>query len=163
MILPDLLGPGLRLVFCGTAPSRESARRGAYYGKPGNRFWPMLAEAGFTPRLFRPEEFPALLHLGIGLTDLAKHVAGVDKALRPSDFDAERVRVAIAMWQPAAIAFTSATAARIFFGRDVTFGEVPGLPPPRFFVLPSPSGANGHWTRQRGHWHDAARALGFGA
>ncbi len=148
-------------MFCGTAAGAESARRGAYYAGPGNRFWPVLAEAGFTPRRFAPEEFRELLGLGIGLTDLAKHASGVDKSLLPSDFNAERLRMAIGMWLPGAVAFTSATAARIFLGREAPFGEIaePGLP--RLFVLPSPSGANGHWSRQRHHWQDAARALGF--
>lgn len=123
-VLPDLLAPGLRVVFCGTAAGAESARRGAYYAGPGNRFWPMLHEAGFTPRRFRPEEFPELLALGIGLTDLAKRASGVDKSLRPSDFDVERLGAAIRMWRPGAIAFTSATAARVFLGRDAGFGEV---------------------------------------
>jgi TDG/mug DNA glycosylase family protein len=176
-VLPDLLAPGLRVVFCGTAAGAESARRGAYYAGPGNRFWTVLQEAGFTPRRFRPEEFPGLLALGIGLTDLAKRASGVDKSLRPSDFDGERTRAAIRMWRPSAIAFTSATAARVFLGRDAGFGELTPSPAfagegwggglafraPRLFVLPSPSGANGHWARQRHHWHDAARALGFAA
>lgn len=161
--LPDLLGPGLRLVFCGTAASTVSARLGAYYARPGNRFWAILAEAGFTPALLRPDQFRDLLPLGIGLTDLAKRAAGVDSSLRPEDFDIERFRTAIDMCQPQAVAFTSATAARIFLGRgDVSFGEAPPPPGfPRLFVLPSTSGANGHWARQRHHWHEAARRLGF--
>ena len=56
-ILPDVLQPGLKLVLCGTAPSRRSAADGAYYAHPGNYFWRALHEAGLTPRQFVPSEF----------------------------------------------------------------------------------------------------------
>ena len=81
MILPDLLAPGLDIVFCGTAVGAESARRRAYYAGPGNAFWPTLAQVGLTPRRLKPEEYPLLLTFGIGLTDLAKHVSGNDDIL----------------------------------------------------------------------------------
>src|SRR5882672_9978757 len=66
-ILPDLLVPGLTLVFCGTAPSSVSAARRAYYAGPGNRFWSILAETGLTPRRLEPEEYGLLPQFGIGL------------------------------------------------------------------------------------------------
>src|SRR3546814_13773735 len=54
-VLPDVLAPGLRLVFCGSAAGRKSAELGAYYAGPGNKFWPTLYEIGLTPR-HRSEE-----------------------------------------------------------------------------------------------------------
>ncbi len=86
-ILPDLLPPGLALVFCGTAPSRRSAAAGAYYAHPGNAFWRALHEAGFTPRRLEAAEFPLLPTFGIGLTDLAKHASGNDRDLATDAFD----------------------------------------------------------------------------
>lgn len=164
-ILPDLLPRGAHLVFAGTAAGPASARKGAYYAGPGNRFWPTLHEAGFTPRLFRPEEFRLLPGLGIGLTDLCKRRAGLDKALRPEDFDVVRFLAAITACGPRAIAFTSKKAASVALGRPVErleLGEAAAPSwAPRVFVLPSPSAANGHWARQRHHWAEAARALGF--
>ena len=77
-ILPDLLRPGLRLVFCGTAAGSVSAMRGHYYAHPQNRFWGILHEVGLTPRLLAPAEYPLLLDWGVGLTDLAKYVSGMD-------------------------------------------------------------------------------------
>lgn len=160
--LPDLLAPGLRLVFCGTAASDASAARGAYYAGPGNRFWPVLHEAGFTPRRLVPAEFPRLLDWGIGLTDLAKHASGVDSRLRSGDFDPMRLTAAIRLFAPAALAFTSQRAAAVFLGATPRFGRQPDLPGlPAVFVLPSTSGNNAHWPRQRHHWDEAARALGF--
>src|ERR1700753_3045292 len=57
-VLPDVLEPGLRVVFCGTAPGTASARAGAYYAGPGNRFWVTLHEVGLTPVLLRPAPPP---------------------------------------------------------------------------------------------------------
>jgi uracil DNA glycosylase superfamily protein len=58
-VLPDVLAPGLRVVFCGYAPGTASARTGAYYAGPGNRFWITLREVGLTPLLIRPANSPA--------------------------------------------------------------------------------------------------------
>ncbi len=55
-ILPDVLAPGLDIVFCGTGAGAWSARVGAYYGKPGNKFWPTLHAVGLTPRRREPAE-----------------------------------------------------------------------------------------------------------
>ena len=80
-VLPDVLEPGLRIVFCGTAAGHVSARRGAYYAHPQNRFWPALHAIGLTPRRLKPEDYPELPQWGLGLTDLAKHVSGMDRDL----------------------------------------------------------------------------------
>ena len=79
--LDDLLRPGLDLVICGTAASSVSAERGQYYAGPGNRFWWVLEETGLTPRRLQPSEYGSLLEHGIGLTDVVKNQAGVDKGL----------------------------------------------------------------------------------
>src|SRR3546814_18596882 len=71
-VLPDVLAPGLRLVFCGSAAGRKSAELGAYYAGPGNKSWPTLYEIGLTPRHFRPPEFRELRTLGIGPPPLPK-------------------------------------------------------------------------------------------
>ncbi|HEX5629490.1 MAG TPA: mismatch-specific DNA-glycosylase, partial [Usitatibacteraceae bacterium] len=100
-LVPDVLAPGLRLVFCGTAPSRASAAARAYYAKPGNRFWPALHAAGFTPRRFHPSEYAALLGLGIGLTDLCKGHSGNDDELPEGALDCEALRSKIRHFRPA--------------------------------------------------------------
>ncbi len=168
-VLPDLLPAGLRLVFCGMAAGPESARRGAYYAGPGNRFWRMLHLAGFTPRQLRPEDFPELPSLGIGLTDLAKTQSGVDRLVRVTQADRDRLWAAIRAAQPQALAFTSGRTAALALGlKAVAFGRLadalrpPGVPP--VFVLPSTSGSNnGNWDRKgyHLHWMDAAMELGF--
>ncbi len=78
-ILPDVLAPGLRIVFCGTAAGTESARRRCYYAHPQNKFWRALHEVGLTDRRLDCSEFALLPQFGIGLTDIAKTASGMDK------------------------------------------------------------------------------------
>lgn len=146
-ILPDLLQPGLRLVFCGTAAGRRSAEEGAYYAHPGNLFWRTLHAVQLTPRLFAPAEYPLLPALGIGLTDLAKHHMGNDDELPRDAFDVAALQARIARHAPGVLAFTSKAAARAALGRTAGYGLQPErIGETRLFVLPSPSGqARGHW------------------
>lgn len=168
-ILPDLLRPGLRLVFCGMAAGPESARIGAYYAGPGNRFWRVLHQAGFTPCQMRPADFRELPGLGIGLTDLAKTQWGVDRVVRVTQHDRDRLMATIRTARPQALAFTSGRTAALALGlKALPFGPLDGaLRPagfPPVFVLPSTSGSNnGNWDRNgyHRHWMDTAMALGF--
>lgn len=164
-ILPDLLRPGLRLVFCGSAPGAVSAARGAYYAHPGNRFWPVLQAAGLTPRRLAPAEYPLLLDYGIGLTDMAKHAAGNDAELPRDAYDPEGFAARIRAVRPAMLAFTAKAPAAAFLRRPtaaLAYGRVEGpadFPP--VWVLPSTSGqasrfwdarpwmALGAWFRER--------------
>jgi len=147
-VLPDLLRPGLALVFCGTAAGERSAREGAYYAHPGNLFWRALHEAGITTHRFVPADYPQLLDLGIGLTDLAKRHSGNDADLPRDAFDVSALLTKVAHFQPDLLAFTSKAAARAGLGRPIV---AYGLQPERLgrtqvHVLPSPSGqARGHW------------------
>ena len=146
-VLPDLLQPGLALVFCGTAAGKRSAAERAYYAHPGNLFWRALHASGLTPRLLAPAEFPLLPQFGIGLTDLAKRHSGNDDELPPDAFDAPALFARIERHAPRLLAFTSKNAARSALGHAVGYGlQDETLGNTRLFVLPSPSGqARGHW------------------
>lgn len=87
-MLPDVLRPKLKVIFCGTVVGDKSAIRKAYYAGPGNKFWSILYRTGLTPIQLEPEDFKKLLDFGIGLTDLAKGISGVDSKLKKSNFDA---------------------------------------------------------------------------
>ncbi len=161
MILPDHLAPGLRVVFCGTAAGAMSAARGHYYANPGNLFWRLLAETGLTPRRLAPAEDHLLPGLGLGLTDLAKSVAGQDVAIPRDAYDPERLFALMAHCRPRTLAFTSLTAARLALGRPARPGPLPedrrlaGL---ELWALPSPSGlARRHFSAAP--WHALAEAL----
>lgn len=140
-LVPDLLASQLKLVFCGTAPSRASAAAVAYYAKPGNRFWPTLHAVGITPHRYSPREYPQLLTLGIGLTDLCKIHSGVDADLPDDAFDLGEFQKKMQNYQPRMIAFTSKNAAQSYLQAPVQYGEQSTkLGDSRLFVLTSPSG-----------------------
>jgi TDG/mug DNA glycosylase family protein len=157
--LPDQLQENLRLVFVGTAASTRSADVGHYYAHPGNRFWRTIYQVGLTPRRYEPREFPALLELGIGFTDLCKSGAGMDHQALAFPVDIPAFREKIRRYRPKTVAFTSKKAASLFYGRPtkaITLSRQPTLDGlPEIFVLASPSGAaSGSWSVQP--WQELA-------
>lgn len=157
-----MLKPGLRLVFCGSAAGRASALAGAYYAGPGNRFWPMLAKTGLTPRLLAPEEFGSLPEHGLGLTDLCQTASGADSDLPAGADDPEALRRKLLRYQPTVLAFVGKRPAKVFLGRPrVETGTQPEtIGATQLFVLPSPSGAaRGHW--DEAPWFALARLVEF--
>jgi TDG/mug DNA glycosylase family protein len=156
-ILPDVLAPGLRVVFCGVAPGRVSAARGAYYAGPGNRFWPTLHRVGLTPRLFAPHEYPRVLALGIGLTDVCKTAFGADHELAREAFDAAGFAAKMDRYRPRAIAFDGKFAAMMALGvKAIPYGRQPEpLHGAALFVLPSPSGRARRFWDER-YWSEVA-------
>ena len=157
--LPDQLQEDLRLVFVGTAASTRSADLGHYYAHPGNRFWRTIHQVGLTPRLYEPREFPALLELGIGFTDLCKSGAGMDREALAFPIDIPAFGEKIRRYKLKTIAFTSKKAASLFYGRPTSAVALGRQPPsegfPEIFVLASPSGAaSGSWTVQP--WQELA-------
>ena len=48
--MPDLVGPGLRLLFVGINPGLWTAATQTHFAHPGNRFYPALRLAGIVDR-----------------------------------------------------------------------------------------------------------------
>ena len=129
-VLPDILRPGLRIVFCGTAAGPVSAARGAYYAHPQNKFWSALEAVGLTPRLLKPEEYGELPQWGLGLTDIAKHVSGMDRELPQGALGREAcaaLEAKIRATAPKLLAFTSLTAGRRYLAEVSRFAAVPAI------------------------------------
>jgi TDG/mug DNA glycosylase family protein len=158
-VLPDVLTPGLIIVFCGSAVGTRSAQRRAYYAGPGNAFWPTLFEVGLTPRRLEPEEYQSITQYGLGLTDLAKTIAGPDRTLSRDHFDREDLSAKLLQFRPRFLAFTSKRAAEEFLGYSVSYGLLleqvgdtklsPGVTSPACTRLPSkPSHTNSDFRRQ---------------
>ena len=124
-VLSDLLQHSLRIVLCGTAAGTTSAAERAYYAHRQNKFWKILHETRLTPELLRPHQYRSLLQHGIGLTDLVKAGAGMDRATLPklTAADRARLRKAIATFRPQFLAFTSKTAGQKFFDGKRDYGE----------------------------------------
>jgi TDG/mug DNA glycosylase family protein len=143
--VPDVLGPNLRVVFCGINPGRVSAAARAHFANPRNDFWRLLHDAGFTPRLYEPEEQFELPTLGVGVTNAAYRTTKGSGDLRRGDFadSSERlVRLARDL-RPRAIGFVGKEAYRGAFGVRPDLGIQPRiLVDTGLFVLPSTSPAN---------------------
>lgn len=162
--LPDILAPGLRIVFCGINPGRRSAAAGQHFANPRNDFWRLLADAGITPRLLRPGDQWTLLELGLGVTNTAARTTRGVGDLRRADFAgaAERLeRIALEL-RPRTIAFVGKTAYTGAFGGRAELGLQPArLGETRLFVLPSTSPANAAVPYpERLRWFQALAALG---
>jgi TDG/mug DNA glycosylase family protein len=157
-VLPDVLEPGLRIVFCGTAAGAVAARVGAPYAGPGNRFWWVLYETGLTPRQLDPPEFRDLPRYGLGLTDVAKLTSGSDASLGRADFDAAAVVEKIERYAPRIVAFVGKRAAREVLGSVAGYGRQDArIGVSEVWVVPSTSGAaRGSWDMRP--WHELATA-----
>ena len=161
--VPDVLGPGLDVVFCGINPGFVSAAAAAHFANPRNGFWRLLHAAGFTPRLLRPEEQFEVLDFGIGLTNAAPRTTRGSGDLRRGDFAgaAERLeRIALEL-KPWTIAFVGKEAFRGAFGERSDHGlQERRLGEALLFVLPSTSPANAAvpWD-ERLRWFEALREL----
>ncbi|WP_199440830.1 G/U mismatch-specific DNA glycosylase [Umezawaea beigongshangensis] len=152
LTLPDVVGPGLDVLFCGINPGLYSAATGHHFGRPGNRFWPALHLGGFTPRQFEPSEQDLLPELGLGITNLVARATARADELSDEELRAGGKRlVALALeHRPRAVAVVGVTAYRAAFGRkhakvgpqQERVGESP------LWVLPNPSGLNAHYGRE---------------
>lgn len=143
--VPDILGPGVRLVFCGINPGFRSADAGAHFANPRNDFWRLLAAAGFTPRTLDPSEQWSLLDLGYGLTNAAQRTTRGSSDLRQADFagSAERLEQIAAELRPEGIAFVGKAAYEGAFRERPELGlQDRRLADTWLFVLPSTSPAN---------------------
>lgn len=146
--VPDLIRPGLEILFCGINPGLYSGATRHHFARPGNRFWPALHRAGFTPRLILigPFEEHLLLDYGLGITNLvARATAAADEIAR-EEFQAGRRRLEakVRRYQPKCGAVVGIGAYRAAFnrpraqtGRQPELIEGSGL-----WVLPNPSGLN---------------------
>ena len=143
--VPDVLAPGLRVVFCGINPGFVSAAAAAHFANPRNDFWRLLHAAGFTSRVYEPAEQFEVLREGIGLTNAAPRTTRGSGDLRSADFAgaAERLERLAEELRPRWIGFVGKEAYRGAFRERPALGvQERRLAETRLFVLPSSSPAN---------------------
>ena len=148
--VPDVIAPGLRVLFCGINPGLYSAAIGHHFGRPGNRFWPALYAGGFTPRLFSPYEEYELLNLGLGIVSLVDRASLAADELTTEELvaGAQRLAVKVAQFQPHWVAILTIGLYRRAFGRpQAQLGPQPEMiVGSRLWLLPNPSGLNAHYS-----------------
>jgi TDG/mug DNA glycosylase family protein len=143
--VPDVLAPGLAIVFCGINPGVRSAAAGAHFANPRNDFWRLLHDSGLTPRLLEPHEQHNMLELGYGLINAAYRTTRGSGDLRRADFAgaAERLERIATELRPGIVAFVGKTAYQGVFRERAELGLQPRrADDTRLFVLPSTSPAN---------------------
>lgn len=146
-------------MFCGINPGFVSAAAAAHFANPRNDFWRLLADAGLTPRLLRPDEQFDVLGFGIGLTNAAARTTRGSGDLRRGDFDPARLERLAEALNPRAIALVGKEAYRGLFGDRPELGpQQRTLGDTGLFVLPSTSPANAAVPYdERLRWFEALR------
>lgn len=152
--IPDLVGPGLRVLLVGINPSLYSGWSGTHFARPGNRLWRTLFDAGFTERRLHPSEGEAILAAGLGITNLVARATA-----RADELSDEEIRAGLAplgalvrrcrrRWAgPTHVAFLGVSAYRAAFAlrRAAIGGQDAEFEGARVWVLPNPSGLNAHY------------------
>jgi TDG/mug DNA glycosylase family protein len=147
--LPDVIAPDLKVLFCGINPGLYTAAIGHHFGRPGNRFWPTLHRAGFTPRLLSPYEEKELLPLGYGITNVVARATAAADEVSAEEFveGGRKLETKVRRYRPRVLAVLGVGAYRTAFNRrgaavgrqDDTIGGA------AVWVLPNPSGLNAHY------------------
>ena len=147
--VPDVIAPSLRVLFCGINPGLYSGATGHHFARPGNRFWPTLHRAGFTPRLLHPSEEHELLTYGYGITNLVVRATATADELDSEELVAgqRRLKAKVRRYQARVVAILGISAYRTAFGKKtITLGRQPEpLAESIVWVLPNPSGLNAHY------------------
>jgi TDG/mug DNA glycosylase family protein len=154
--VPDLVGPGVRLLFVGINPGLWTAATQTHFAHPVNRFYPALLRAGI---LLAPidasagmtdADRAAVLARGIGITNLVRRATARADELTADELRAggEELRATVERVHPRVVAIAGITAYRSAFGvRRAVLGRQPELfAGAELWVVPNPSGLNAHET-----------------
>jgi len=154
--VPDLLGPGLKLLVVGINPGLWTAATQTHFAHPGNRFYPALHQAGIIERKIdrgkgmTDADRKHLIERGVGISNVAHRATAKASELSTDELveGGRRLRELVARVRPAVVAVAGVTAYRTAFGqRKAVMGEQPdGFESARLWVVPNPSGLNAHET-----------------
>jgi TDG/mug DNA glycosylase family protein len=169
--VPDLIRPGLTVLFCGINPGLYSAAVGHHFARPGNRFWPAIHQAAFTDEQLSPFAERELLDFGYGITNLVNRATAAADELSPQELrtGGRRVVAKVQKYHPRFLAVIGITAYRGAFDRPhAQPGRQPEtIGPTALWLLPNPSGLNAHYqladlVSQFQALHDAAEQARVG-
>ena len=144
LAVSDLVGPDLRLLFCGINPGTLSGQHGLHFARSGNRFWKLLHAAGFTDAVLLPSEQHILPSLGIGITNLVERATAGARDLHDTELGdgARRLEAKVMTLRPRCVAVLGLQAYRSAFERpQATVGRQPErMAGAQLWLLPNPSG-----------------------
>jgi TDG/mug DNA glycosylase family protein len=144
--VPDVVGPGMGVLFIGINPGLWSGATGHHFARPGNRLWPALHKSGFTPTLLHPSEDGRLLEFGLGMSKLVTRATATAAELTDDEVrrGGARMRRLVRKWKPRAVCFLGLGAYKQAYGlKRVTLGLQPEpFEGAALWVLPNPSGLN---------------------
>lgn len=147
--LPDVIARDLDVLFCGINPGLYTAAVQQHFGRPGNRFWPTIHKAGFTPRLFHPSEQRLLLEHGAGITNVVARATTAAAELTDAELVAGAgiLETKVRRYRPRVLAIVGIGAYRTGFARPrATTGlQEETIGATRIWVLPNPSGLNANY------------------
>jgi TDG/mug DNA glycosylase family protein len=147
--LPDVITPGLAVLFCGINPSLYSAAVGHHFARPGNRFWPALHRGGFTDRLLTAAEDRRLLEFRCGVTNLVPRATVAAAEVSDDELRAGARSLArkVRRHRPAWVAFVGIGAYQVGFGEKAArVGRQPRtIAGTGVWVLPNTSGLNANY------------------
>ncbi len=155
-VVPDLIGPGLKLLFVGINPGLWTAATSTHFAHPGNRFYPALFLGGVIEREIdrgtgmTDADRQHLIDRGIGITNVVERATAKASELTTAELreGGERLRRTVRETRPAVVAIAGITAYRTAFHDR---HAVAGRQPERFegtelWIVPNPSGLNAHET-----------------
>ncbi len=159
--MADLVGPDLRVLFCGINPGTLSGELGLHFARPGNRFWKLLSAGGFTESVLSPAEQHSLPDLGIGITNLVGRVTNAASELSVAELreGATRLEAKVGVLRPRCVAVLGIGAYRSAFLRPgAAIGRQPELlGGALLWLLPNPSGLQARY--QLPEMHQMFRSL----
>lgn len=145
----DIIAPDLDVLFVGINPGLYTAAVGHHFARPGNRFWPALHAAGFTPRLLAPHEERELLRYGYGITNVVARTTAAASELTPAEMirGGKQLLAKAKRYRPRVVAILGVTTYRVAFDcpRAALGPQPEPLAEAALWILPNPSGLNAHF------------------
>ena len=147
--IPDTVAPNLKALVCGLNPGKISADLGLSFARNGNRFWPAALASGLVSTDREPDR--ALLHAGVGFTDLAKRTTTRADEINEAEFrsGASRVERLVRWLEPQVLVMVGLTGWRHAVDRKAAAGwQVEPFGGRPVYLMPNTSGLNAHETRE---------------
>jgi len=144
-MLPDTVGPGMRVLIVGLNPSLLSADTGVGFARPGNRFWPAAVASGLVTRPHDPVH--ALRAHGVGMTNLVRRASKSADELTRAEYTegVHRLERLVRWLRPESVCFVGLTGFRSAIDKRAAVGwQSERFAGAATYLMPNTSGLNAH-------------------